>query len=184
MKPLAKLILLFLFVSLPIFGQDTEPEKDLAGEFKMTFPSIYFKHNSEEYAKMPYTVDSCLKYIAENIKDLNSYPIWRDSIEKEQLTHMRMKKLRSDLSKYTHSGKVNFQSMGPAQKISRQTIKKSINDQQAQYLLSLNSVLDVSGAIYNKVNLKGKKQKKRLPRLVWCGWRYGFHWDGQGKPNK
>lgn len=24
------------------------------------------------------------------------------------------------------------------------------------------------------------KPKKHLPRLVWCGWRYGFHWSNAG----
>ena len=48
-------------------------------ELKMTYPSIYFVLNSTEYAVMPYTVDSCFKYIAANIKYLNSIVIWRDS---------------------------------------------------------------------------------------------------------
>lgn len=39
--------------------------------------------------------------------------------------------------------------MGSAQKIPRQTIQKA-DVKQAQYLLTLNSVLDVSGALKNK----------------------------------
>ena len=74
--------------------------------------------------------------------------------------------------------------MGLAQKVSRQTIGKSVDDKQTQYLLSLNSVLDVSGAIeHKKNNYTEKKQRKGLPRLVWCGWQYGFHWSTPGKPH-
>lgn len=72
--------------------------------------------------------------------------------------------------------------MGRAQKISRHVIEKSRDDKHTQYLLSLNSVLDVSGAIGQKKNatVKEKKQKKGIPRLVWCGWKYGFHWSYSG----
>ena len=149
----------------------------------MTFPSIYFKHNSAEYAAMPYSVDSCFKYIAKNINDLNSYPIWRDSLEKERLTVIRIQKLRSGINKYVSARQIHFQSMGRAQKISRLVIEKSRDDKHIQYLLSLNSVLDVSGAIDQKKNttVKEKKQKKGIPRLVWCGWNYGFHWSDKGK---
>jgi hypothetical protein len=31
---------------------------------------------------------------------------------------------------------------------------------------------------------KEKKQRKGIPRLVWCGWKYGFHWSSNGGPNK
>ncbi len=180
-----KILSILLFVAAEFFGQNTEIEKLLEGELKMTFPSIYFKHNSAEYATMPYSVDSCFKYIATNIKNLNSYSIWKDSLEKERLTYIRMKKLKKDLHKYVPSNKINFQSMGTAQKISRQTIEKSIDDKQIQYLLSLNAVLDVSGALKNKnASGKEKKQRKGIPRLVWCGWKYGFHWSDTGSRNK
>lgn len=115
----------------------------------MTFPSIYFKNNSTDYAVMPYTVDSCFKYIAGHIKYLNDLNVWRDSSEVEPLTHKRIKKIRADLSKYT-STNLNIRSMGDAQKISQRTIYTGTNASQIQYLLSLNSVFDVSGAIRKK----------------------------------
>ncbi len=183
MKPVIKLIFILLFSTVQLFAQQTARSTD--NELKMTFPSIYFKHNSSDYAVMPYSVDSCFKYIAANIKDLNSYPIWRDSAEKERLSYVRMQKLKTDLKKYIPGKKITFQSMGTAQKISRHTIEKSDDETQKQYLLTLNSVLDVSGVIENKkVVTKEKKQRKRLPRLVWCGWKYGFHWSSNGSSTK
>ena len=186
MQTLHNLIIILLFFSETIRGQDSEINRLLEGEFKMTFPSIYFKHNSSNYAEMPYSVDSCFKYIATNIKNINNYPVWRDSSEKENLTYIRIQKLKSDLNKYVPSKQIHFQSMGTAQKITRQTIEKSADDKQKQYLLSLNSVLDVSGAIKNKIiPSKEKKQIKEIPHLVWCGWKYGFHWSNNGsKPRK
>jgi len=174
-------ILLFLSTGLP--GQDSEVATRLeSGELKMTFPSIYFKHNSIDYAPMPYSADSCFKYIATKIKELNSYPVWRDIHEKERLTYFRIKKLQEDLYNYLPSNNIRFQSMGAAQKISKQTIQKA-DATHVEYLLTLNSVLDVSGAIKNKTN-KEKKQRRGIPRLVWCGWQYGFHWSSKGKTKK
>ncbi|MEO6305813.1 MAG: hypothetical protein ABIP51_21880 [Bacteroidia bacterium] len=185
MRVLTKLILLFLYFSTNLEGQNIKSDKLSEEELTMTFPSIYFKHNSTDYAVMPYSVDSCFKYIKTKIKDLNSFAVWRDSSEKERLTYIRIRKLKSDLNKYLPTNKIHFQSMGAAQKNSRSTIEKSVDNKQAQYLLSLNSVLDVSGAINNQKNTSiEKKQRKRLPRLVWCGWKYGFHWSSTGKINK
>jgi hypothetical protein len=185
MQTLGKLTLILFCFSASLHGQNSEIDRLVAGELKMTFPSIYFKHNSADYATMPYSVDSCFKYIATNIKNLNSYPIWRDTTEKERLTIIRIQKLKSDLNKFVPSKQIHFQSMGTAQKISRRTIEKSVDNKQTEYLLSLNSVLDVSGAIKNKMTLgKEKKQRKGIPRLVWCGWKYGFHWSSNGGPNK
>lgn len=181
MQTFAKLTIIFLFFSAKLHGQNPEIDGLIAGELNMTFPSIYFKHNSTDYATMPYPVDSCFKYIATKIKELNSYPVWRDSTEKERLTYLRIQKLRSDLNKYVPSKQIHFESMGTAQKISQRTIEKGAGDQQIQYLLSLNSVLDVSGAIKSKTSVhKKKKQRKKMPRLVWCGWKHGFHWSGIG----
>ena len=160
-------------------GSNHEPGNN---ELMMTFPSIYFKHNSTEYATMPYRVDSCFKYIAAKIKELNGYPVWRDINEKERLTYFRIKQLQADMEKYLPANKIRFQSMGAAQKISKQTIQKA-DDKQKQYLLTLNSVLDVSGALKNKSG-KEKKQRRGIPRLVWCGWHYGFHWSSKGKTTK
>jgi hypothetical protein len=144
------LILILFILTTGLRGQDSEIDRLIEGEFKMTFPSIYFKHNSTDYSTMPYSVDSCFKYIATNIKYLNSYPIWRDSSEAEQLTNKRIKKLKDDLNKYTPSRKINIKSVGNKQKISQRTINKGIGNEQIQYLLSLNSVLDVSGVIHPK----------------------------------
>jgi hypothetical protein len=116
------------------------------GELKMTFPSIYFKNGSTDYAGMPYTTDSCFKYIADHVKFLNDLNVWRDSSETDQLTYLRIKKLRADLNKYT-SAKLNIRSIGNAQKISRRTIYSGTDSSQIRYLLSLNSVFDVSGSI-------------------------------------
>ncbi len=182
-QTIVKIIFDFLFCATVLHAQNIE--KTVGYENQMTFPSIYFKHNSSDYAVMPYSVDSCFKYIAANIKDLNSHPIWRDSAEKERLSYVRMQKLKTDLKKYIPGKKITFQSMGTAQKISRHTIEKSDDETQKQYLLTLNSVLDVSGVIENKkVVTKEKKQRKRLPRLVWCGWKYGFHWSSNGSSTK
>lgn len=151
MQTLVKLTIILLCVSTTLRGQDTETQTRLSnGELKMTFPSIYFNHNSTDYATMPYTVDSCFKFISTNIKFLNSYPIWRDSSETEQLTNKRIKRLKDDLNKYEPKGKVNIKSMGNKQKISRRTISTTSDNEQIKYLLSLNSVLDVSGAIHRK----------------------------------
>jgi len=183
MRAFGKLTIILLFLAATISGQSSDTDNRLQnGELQMTFPSIYFKHNSTDYATMPYPVDSCFKFIATKIKELNSYPVWRDMNEKERLTVFRIKKLKADLEKFVPKNKIRFQSMGSAQKISKQTIQKT-DAEQAQYLLTLNSVLDMSGALKNKSGTE-KKQKRGIPRLVWCGWKYGFHWSSKGKTNK
>lgn len=144
-----KLIVFLLFsVKLCAQGLEVRTRIDI-GELKMTFPSIYFKHNSTDYAEMPYTVDSCLKHIATHIKDVTGKPIWRDSLETEQLTNERIKKIRSDLGKYT-SSKLGIHSMKQAQKISRRTIKLGTDPEQTDYLLSLNSVFDIAKTRFPK----------------------------------
>lgn len=150
-KQPAKLLLMLILITNGLKSQESDVDTRLKnGELTMTFPSIYFKHNSTDYALMPYTVDSCFKFIATNIKVLNSYFIWRDSSETELLTNKRIKKLHDDLNKYTSTRKISFKTAGNKQKISRQTINKDLNGEKKQYLLSLNSVLDVSGAIHPK----------------------------------
>lgn len=54
-----KWIVVFLFFSFEIQGQDSEIDRLIDSELKTTFPSIHFKHNSTDYITMPYTVDSC-----------------------------------------------------------------------------------------------------------------------------
>jgi hypothetical protein len=149
MQTLAKYIILLL-LSTKLVGQGSEIKIRIdVGELKMTFPSIYFKHNSTEYAEMPYTVDSCLKHIATHIKDVTGKPIWRDSAETERLTSERIKKIKTDLSKYT-SSKLAIQSMKTGQKISRRTINLGVDSAQHEYLLSLNSVFDVAKTRFRK----------------------------------
>lgn len=61
MQPFIKLIII-LVLSTKVHGQDLDVETRLeSGELEMTFPSIYFNHNSTDYATMPYSVDSCFK---------------------------------------------------------------------------------------------------------------------------
>ncbi|MBK7669740.1 MAG: hypothetical protein IPJ32_21900 [Sphingobacteriaceae bacterium] len=101
-----KQLLIFIIPSISLSAQNTEINRLVKSELEMTFPSIYFKNNSTDYAKMPYAVDSCFKYIAENLDDIVSYTIWRDSNENEQLTKNRIKKLKAGLKKI-HSGLAN-----------------------------------------------------------------------------
>ena len=80
MKTVLRLIAIFIFLSPGLRGQEAEIDRLIRGELRMTFPSIYFQHNSTEYAAMPYTVDSCFKYVALHFKEYaNSLTIWRDS---------------------------------------------------------------------------------------------------------
>ena len=144
------LLSLLLFITTTLPAQNPEVERLIEGELKMTYPSIYFAHNSTDYAAMPYTVDSCYKYIAGNIKYLNSIVIWRDSSETEQLTGARIKKIKLDLNKYIPSRNVDIESMENLHKLSQRTINKASDDRQLQYLLSFNAVLDVSGAIRHR----------------------------------
>jgi len=173
-----KIILILIFFVNLLCAQVTETDRLIAAELNMTYPSIYFINTSTEYAAMPYTVDSCFKYIAKNSKDIKSIVIWRDSSETETLTKSRIKKLKANLNNYTPSAKITIRSMGKAQKISRRSINEAATHQQIQYLLSLNSVLDVSTTRFAKeVKLKKKKRTHSFPRLVWCGWKSGFHWS-------
>ena len=211
MQTLAKLILVLLFISPTLSGQNVEIQTSINnGELKMSFPSIYFKHKATDYATMPYTVDSCFKYIALHIKDINDLVIWRDSLETEKLTNQRIKKLKTELSKYKVSG-IYIKSMGKEQKISRRTIEDSTDSTQIKYLLSLNSVFDISRTKTPIKPHKGwhlpcwmnwqldksgrehcrmerrllaaeqKGKKKNKRHLVWTGWKTGFHWSTTGK---
>jgi len=147
-----RLINLFFFLTLAlgIRAQSSEVTFRInVGELKMTFPSIYFKHNSTEYAVMPYSVDSCLKHYAKNMADITGRPIWRDSLEQETLTTKRIKKIRTDLGKYTKAT-LKMQSMKDAQKISRRTINLAVDSAQTDYLLSLNSVFDIAKTRFPK----------------------------------
>jgi hypothetical protein len=176
MHPFPKLIFLLLFLISPTLqAQDSEIDRLIKSELKMTFPSIYFKHNATDYATMPYTVDSCFKFIASHFKDnINNLVIWRDSLESEELINERIEKLKTGLRKYIRSGKIEIHSMGDKQKISRQTINLAYESTKMDYLLSLNSSFDISKTAFPP---EKKKKKKNRRRLVWTGWKNGFHWS-------
>jgi hypothetical protein len=172
-KRTQRLLILLFFISSGLLAQDPGIDRLIKGELKMTFPSIYFKHKSTDYAAMPYTADSCFKFMALHIKDINSLVIWRDSAETEQLTAMRIKKLKVGLDKYTPSEKIDIRTMGKEQKISRHTIDLTDNDEQIQYLLSLNSVFDISKT---RSSRRKSKTHVELPRLGCKNcWQNGFH---------
>lgn len=141
----------------------------------MTFPSIYFKNNSTEYAPMPYSADSCFKYIAANLDDIVSYTIWRDSLETDALTKKRIKKLKAGLGKFTPANQIEIQSMGKEQKISRITIDKAVNKKQVQYLLSLNSVFDISKTAGARKKWKYRNHIEAPRPWCWSCWKNGFH---------
>ncbi|HWY38801.1 MAG TPA: hypothetical protein VNY73_09600 [Bacteroidia bacterium] len=176
----AKLLLTLLVIATGLHGQDTDIDLLIKGELRMTFPSVYFKHNSTDYATMPYTVDSCFKYVALHFEDyMNSLVIWRDSNETEKLTNRRIKKLRVSLKKYIRSGKIEINSMRNEQKISQRTINMTSDSTKIKYLLSLNSVFDISKTRFPP---EKKDKKKNRRRLVWTGWKTGFHWNTPGEP--
>lgn len=174
MRIIARLMLLLLFLAPRLNAQEDEIDRLMQSELKMTFPSIYFKHNSIDYATMPYTVDSCFKYISLHYKDyINAMVIWRDSAETELLTSERIEKLKAGLRKYIPSGKIEIRSMGNQQKISVQTIRMTNDSTKIAYLLSMNSVFEISKTGFPPE----KKVVKKKRRLVWTGWKHGFHWS-------
>ena len=213
MQLIPKLIFILL-LSTKLCGQDASIKtRHDVGELKMTFPGIYFKHNSTDYATMPYIVDSCFKYIALHIKDISDIVIWRDSLETEKLSQQRIKKVRIALSKYKVKG-IYIESMKKEQKISRHTINAIADSTQIKYLLTLNSVFEIAKTrlrnetmvnankkwhvpcwmnlqlnkagrkrckMERKINKsKTSEKKKKRKRLVWTGWKTGFHWSTAG----
>ncbi|MBC7864455.1 MAG: hypothetical protein IAF38_15885 [Bacteroidia bacterium] len=162
----AKIIYILLLLTTAFRSQNKEIERLMRSEFKMTYPSVHFKHNSADFAAMPYSADSCFKFIARHIEDINSLVIWRDSSETEELSKLRIKKLRKGIRKYTRWHGKRIKSMKTAQKISQLTIYKDTDSNQVQYLLSLNSVFDVSAVI---IPPPGKKSHAEKPRW-WCRW--------------
>jgi hypothetical protein len=178
MRTLAKLTIILLLLSTKLIGQDSEIDRLIQSELKMTFPSIYFKHNSTDYAPMPYQVDSCFKHIALHYNDImNSLVIWRDSSEKEELTIKRIAKLKLSLSKYIRKGEIVIHSMKNEQKISIRTINMTSDPTKISYLLSLNSVFDISKTRFPKD--KSPALDHYLRPKIWCWncWRTGFHMD-------
>jgi len=177
MQTFAKLTIL-LFIATGLQGQDSEIDRLIESELKMTFPSIYFKHQSTDYATMPYTVDSCFKYIALHFDDNNnSLVIWRDSNETKELTNKRIKKLKMSLNKRIRDKSIEIHSMGNQQKISWQTMKMTSDSAKIKYLWSLNSVFDISMTRFPKT--PSTKASHVLHPKIWCWncWRNGFHLD-------
>jgi hypothetical protein len=179
MQTLVKSLIILLYIPARIQGQDSEIDRLIAGELRMTFPSIYFKHNSTDYAAMPYTADSCFKHIALHYNDdMNSLVIWRDSTETEELTIKRIKKLKLMLGKYIRNGEIVIHPMENEQKISRRIINMTSDDAKISYLLSLNSVFDIS-----KTRFPADKTPKGLDHIlhpkIWCWkcWKSCFHID-------
>lgn len=177
MPPFHKLLVLLL-ISGKFSAQNSEINRRMEGELQMTFPSIYFKHQSTNYAPMPYTADSCLKYIALHIKDIHDFVLWRDSLEPEKLSRERIKKLTDGLNKYLPGSKVLILSMGKEQKISRHTLQQTTDEKQLNYLLSLNSVFDIAKIRFPKEKTLSVKSHILRPK-IWCWgcWKSGFHMD-------
>jgi hypothetical protein len=159
------IFLLLFFNSCFINAQEGHLGRLIDGELRMTFPSIYFKHNSTEYAAMPYSVDSCYKYIVKNAKDISDYAIWRDSSETETLTSQRIKKIQAELKKYKLKGKINIENMHEAQKISQYTINLAKSPKQTEYLLCLNSAFDISKT---RLTEQDKQINHILHPRIWC----------------
>lgn len=171
-----KLLVICLFITTQLLGQNLEIARLSDAGLKMSFPAIYFKHNSINYAAMPYTVDNCLKYIALHFnKEIKTLLIWRDNSESEKLTKKRIKRLTSDLRKFIPSGKIKIQSMKNRQKISKETIGATTDNAAVEYLIGLNSVFEIS-----KTRIIQDKKTKHWPHLVWTGWKHGFHWSTPG----
>jgi predicted transglutaminase-like cysteine proteinase len=135
------IIILVLGFSSQFYGQM---------KHKMEFPNIYFKLNSTDYAEMPYKVDSCFKFI---INDLSKDPlynkielaIWRDSCETEQLTKRRIKKIKNELSKFNVENKFEFKDSGSWQKYANAwKLKDDKKGDINRYILTLGSMLEVT----------------------------------------
>jgi len=140
----------------------------------MTFPSIYFKNKTTDYATMPYTVDSCFNYIAQHINDIKAYVIWKDSSETEQLTNKRIRKLRLALKKYAPAAEIYIHTMGKQQKLAPHTIATGVGEEQVQFLLSLNAVFDISET-GDKIEKQWKKKGHGNNPRIWCWkcWKRG-----------
>ena len=180
MRAYSTLIVLLICFSLQFHAQESEIDRLIQSELKMTFPSIHFKHQSADYAPMPYSVDSCFKYIASNFdENINSLVIWRDTLETEMLTAKRIKKLKTVLKKYLKTKEFEIYSMENEQKVSRHTIKMTIDSSKINYLLTLNSVFDIS-----KTQRPFSKKLSHLyrPKLFcWACFKSFYHLDKKSR---
>lgn len=161
-------------------GQDSEVDRLINGELKMTFPGIHFKYKSTDYAPMPYSVDSCLKYIASRFdENINSLVLWRDSSETDELTSRRIEKLTPALKRYLHTREFEIHPAGNEQKVSRQTIKMTADSSKIKYLLSLNSVFDISKT---RKPFQSRQSHVLRPRLFcWNCIKNGYHLDKKSR---
>jgi hypothetical protein len=176
MRIFIKLTALLFFLSIRLQAQETEIDRLIKGELKMMFPSIHFQHKSINYSSMPYSADSCFQFIASHFKEnINSLVIWKDSAETEVLTNKRIKKIKVDLKKYLRNEQFEIYAIRNEQKISRQTINKTSDSAQIKYLLSLNSVFDISKTGFPP-EIKGKWYSHQMLPRPWClgCWRNGF----------
>lgn len=175
-----KIIIVFLLTTNFIGAQFNAATHLPSGELTMTFPSIYFQHHSTQFANMPYTVDSCLKYIASHFnKNINSLVIWRDSTESEKITNARIKKLKPELKKYIRDGKFEIVSMNDAQKISQHRIQNALNKTETDYFITLNNCFD-----FSKTKIPNNTQQSHIIRpKIWCKdcWKHGFHMDKKSR---
>jgi hypothetical protein len=165
---------IFLFIlstSLNLYSQPPE----ISDELKMTFPSIYFKNNSVEYAEMPYTTDSCFKYITGHKKEVGYMVVWHDPGEPDVIAIERLDKVKNEIAKYHPEGKIHFVIMSEESKLSKETIEKARTPEEKKYLLALNSVIDYSPSRINK-NQGTYYNHIWYPR-PWClaCWKHGFH---------
>jgi hypothetical protein len=165
-KKTPTIFFILIVIGAHLGAQSKEIDRLMHSEFKMTFPSIYFVNKSTEYAAMPYSADSCYKYIARHMEDIKGLVVWRDSSETEELTKQRIKKIKKGIGKHIRARRVRIKKVTDRQKISQRTIYTGTDSTQVKYLLSLNSVLDVSTLV---VRPKGKKSHVEKPRW-WCKW--------------
>lgn len=175
-----KLTIFLLLFSQWLYGQEQDIDRLMQNELKMTFPGVYFEHGTAEYAHMPYTSDSCFKYIAANFdKTRNSLVLWRDSSETEELTLQRIKKLNQVLKSYLKSSRFTIQSMEDLQKVSQRTIRMTTDGAKADYLRNLNSVLDISKTRVHPVPIKSHMLRPKI--WCWSCWKNGFHLNKRGR---
>lgn len=175
MKASVRFLLAFITLSISLHSQVAEIDRLMQSTLKMTFPSIYFKHNSTDYATMPYTADSCFKYIAAHFSaDVTQLVIWRDSAETEELTAQRIKILKEGLKKHLRKGKIVIISMEDEQKVSRQTIRMTNDSVKINYLLSFNSVMDFSNTNFPVKKKTGDHIDHPQINCLAC-WANGFH---------
>jgi REP element-mobilizing transposase RayT len=129
---------------------------------------------------MPYSVDSSFKYIALHFDDnINSLVIWRDTDEKEDLTTKRIKKIKKALKKYLQTKEFEIYSMSNEQKVSRHTMNMTSDSSKIKYLLTLNSVFDISKT---RLPFKSKDSHIIHPN-IFCKscWKNGFHLDKKSR---